>query len=306
MDGAWMRRTAKRWVKESKYLRYSRLLWPDTRLWVRESGTLPSFLVIGAQRAGSTFLHDHLSTYTSAEESPLQKEVHYFDNKYYRSLRWYLKFFVPLGSDSNTKKKNFETSPYYLYHPAVPKRVAESLPNVKLVVVLRDPVDRAISQYKWMRQIGLETRTAETAFRTDAERLDLTEDSSYLARFENPLYFDSEHIYRSYLRRSLYDVQLRRWLKHFDPDQIRVVASPVLFQRTEEVITELAEFLNVESISSQVRGDSVNQNSSRDDVPVSDDARQIARRHLKGVAEQTEDVLTGQMIIGDQPLLEST
>jgi hypothetical protein len=302
LNQAWFRRTGKRWIKETSYLRSLQLLWPDLRLWTREPGTLPSFLVIGAQRAGSTFLHDHLSGYTSAENSPLQKEVHYFDNKYYRSLRWYSKFFLPVR-DEGQNEKTFETSPYYIYHPAVPKRVKESLPDVKLVAILRDPVDRAVSQYKWMRQIGLETRTAEKAFRRDADRLNLEVDSEYLARFENPLHFDSEHIYQSYLRRSLYHLQLKRWLRHFSPSQLRIVSSESLFERTHEVIEELASFLELR-YSGDSQAGSVNRNSSRSDIPVSAEAYAIAEEHLDEVASHVENVVSEEMLIGNRPLLQ--
>jgi hypothetical protein len=234
--------------------------------------------------------------------SPLQKEVHYFDNKYYRNLRWYSKFFPQVSGNDEEKKKTFETSPYYLSHPAVPKRVAESLPDVKLVAVFRDPVDRAVSQYKWMRQIGLETRTAEEAFRRDADRLELAADSEYLAQFKNPLHFDSEHIYRSYLRRSLYHVQLKRWFEYFAPSQIRVVNSRTLFEKTRVVLEELSSFLKVKMEVGK-KANSVNQNSSSDAIPVSDRAREIAQKSLEGVREEVEEIVSEEMVVGKDLLL---
>lgn len=105
-----VRRSVTRFVKESRLLRYVRLLQPETRLWGREPGPLPSFLVIGAQRSGSTFLHDTLAARTSAQCSPLQKEVHYFDNKYYKPLDWYARFFDSVDAEDNAVKA-FETSP---------------------------------------------------------------------------------------------------------------------------------------------------------------------------------------------------
>jgi hypothetical protein len=224
--------------------------------------------------------------------------VHYFDNKYYRSLRWYAKFFAPLEEEGATGKKTFETSPYYLYHPAVPKRIADSLPQVKLIVVLREPVDRTVSQYKWMRQIGLETRTAEEAFKWDAERLHLASDSAYLTQFKNPLYFNSDHIYRSYLRRSLYHVQLQRWLEHVQPSQIRVLSSQRLFEDTEMVLKELAAFLEVR-FSEGGKLNSANQNSSDNDIQVPPEAREIPERHLKGVTPKVEDMLSKGMVVGE-------
>ena len=286
-----------RWIKETKYIRRIRLAHFDFRVWRRDPRDLPEFLVIGAQRSGTTFLHDKLVSETSAVCSPLQKEVHYFDNKYYRSKKWYRKFFEKIKTEEDGRVKNFETSPYYIYHPAVPKRVAETLPDVKLVVVLRNPVERAISHYKWMRQAGLESRSATEAFQSDARRLDLEKDPEYLRRFEDPLYFDYEHIHASYLRRSLYHIQLRRWLEWFEPSQIRVMSSNRLFGQPEQLLRELTAFLGLDY---RRRSDAktVNQNASQRNVQVSDYARAVAEQCLEGEQGKVHEVITDEMILG--------
>jgi len=291
-----VRRSIARWIKESPYLKYIRLAQPETRIWGREPGTLPSFLIIGAQRSGSTFLHDVLAHQTSAQESPLQKEVHYFDNKYYRSLDWYSKFFDPLNNEGDPRKKTYEASPYYLYHPAVPKRVKECLPEITVIAVLRDPVARAISQYKWIRQVGLEPRGAVEAFQYDAERLDWEREPEYLKQFDNPLYFDFDHIHYGYLRRSLYDVQLRRWLTYFEPSNIRVINSSRLFKNPEQIVDELVGVLNLDR-AGRGNGKSINRNSSRSDIKIPAEARKIARRHLEGVEDNLRTVLTEEMLL---------
>ncbi|PSQ96751.1 MAG: hypothetical protein BRD55_05605 [Bacteroidetes bacterium SW_9_63_38] len=298
------RRGVKRWIKEHRALRYVRLLQPEPRLWGREAGDLPSFLIIGAQRSGSTFLHDRLQQKTSASGSPLQKEIHYFDSKYYRSLAWYARFFDPLEERTGATA-TFEASPYYLYHPAVPKRIHESLPDVKVVAALRNPVDRTVSQYQWIRDRNLEVRGPEEAFQYDAERLHWEQEPSYLKRFENPLYFDFDHIHYGYLRRSLYHIQLQRWQEWFPPSQIRVVGSQRLFEHPDDVIGELVEFLGLER-SENAKHERVNQNSPREKVPVPEEARDIARRHLEDVIARTESVLTDQMILGNHSSLHWT
>jgi hypothetical protein len=292
-----VRRSVTKWIKESQYLRYVRLLQPETRLWGREEGTLPAFLVIGAQRSGSTFLHDYLALNTSAQCSPLQKELHYFDNKYYKPLRWYAKFFE-LVENEGTKTKNFESSPGYLYHPAVPERVQECLPEVKAVAVLRNPVERAISQYKWIRECDLETRGPVEAFRADAQQIDREQDGEYIQRFREPLHFDFDRFHHGYLRRSLYHVQLRRWLRHFPPSQLRVVYSTVLFEHTQDVVDELIEFLGIEH-SGPSKVDAINQNSSPDDIEIPSEARKIAERHLSDVESKVRSVISTDIIVGD-------
>ena len=285
-------------IKESAVLRYVRLLQPEPRLWSRTRGALPDFLIIGAQRSGSTFLHDYLSLNTTAQSSPLQKELHFFDNKYYKGLDWYAKFFEPIEEESS-KVKNFEASPYYLYHPAVPKRIRESLSDVRAVAVLRDPVDRAISQYKWIRQVGLETRGAVEAFEYDAERLEWETDQGHLGKFGNPLYFDFDHIHRGYLRRSLYHLQIERWLRHFPASQMRVLSSDRLFSDPESVVDKLSAFLGIEHHRTGGKSE-INQNSSQHDIHVSLEARRIASRHLADVGDKVRDLLPEASIIGGE------
>lgn len=296
-----VRRSITRWIKESNYLRYVRLLQPETRLWGREPGTLPSFLVVGAQRSGSTFLHDYLSLNTSARCSPLQKELHYFDNKFYKPLQWYTKFFESLDG-AGQAVTNFETSPGYLYHPAVPKRVRECLPEVKAVAVLRNPVERAISQYKWILQCDLETRGPVEAFRADAKRIEKEQDENYLSQFADPLHFDFEHFHHGYLRRSLYHVQLRRWLRHFPSSQLRVLTSTALFEQTQDVMDELAAFLEIEHVGEAQMA--INQNSSPDDIEIPAEARDIAEQHLGDVGSKVRAVITPDMVVGDTFALE--
>ncbi|MCS4149359.1 hypothetical protein GGP52_003071 [Salinibacter ruber] len=184
-----------------------------------------------------------------------------------------------------------------MYHPAVPERIFSSLPEAKLLIVLRNPVDRAISQYKWMRQIGLETRDARDAFRKEASQLDLEQNPAYLKQFRDPLHFEFDHIYRSYLRRSLYHVQLRRWLRNFPESQIRVLSSKALFGNTHEVIGEISRFLGIEH-HRQPQKNAVSQNASRDDIEIPADARMIAKECLSNVETKTKSVLSSEMIIG--------
>jgi hypothetical protein len=257
---------------------------------------LPSFLVIGAQRAGSTFLHDNLVLRTSARSSPLQKEVHFFDNKYYRGEKWYARFFEKISPKDKTKVKNFETSPYYIYHPAVPKRVKKTMPNVKIIAILRNPVDRAISHYKWMRKIGIEKKDAVDAFKKDANRISKERDKKYLGKFDDPFYFDFQHIYKSYIRRSLYDIQIERWMKYFDKSSIRIVSSKKLFDNVKEVLKKLEDFLEIEYYG-EGEGNEVNKNSSDDDTHVPLKARAIAKENLDGVVTRLVRTAENEMFL---------
>lgn len=294
-----VRRTVTRTVKESRYLRYLRLVQPESRLWFREEGTLPEFLIVGAQRSGSTFLHDCLAAATTAVPSPLQKEVHYFDNKYYRSLDWYARFFENVGS-KGPEVQTYEASPYYLFNPAVPGRVDAALPDIKILAVLRDPVERAVSHYKWMRQVDLETRSAEEAFRADAGRIHLERDERYLRNFEDPLYFDFDHIHYGYIRRSMYHTQIERWRAYLGPSDIRILRSEDLFENTDAVLHSVADFLGL-GYTGLEDTEQTNTNESRDEIEVGEAARDIAVRALADVEERLQAIVEPQMIVGIDP-----
>jgi hypothetical protein len=253
--------------------------------------------VIGAQRAGSTFLHDNLVHRTTARSSPLQKEVHFFDNKYYKGPDWYKKFFERRKKNKR-KVKNFETSPYYIYHPAVPKRIKETIPDAKIIAILRDPVERSVSHYKWMKKIGIEKRDAIGAFKKDADKISKETSKRYKKNFGDPFHFDFDHIYRSYIRRSHYDVQISRWMRYFDESSIRVITSKTLFEDIEIVIKKIGQFVGVE-YTGEKKGRKANKNSSCENIPVPTEARLLAKRSLEGVVDRLEKIMTDEMVLGD-------
>ena len=135
------------------------------RLATASARRLPDFLVIGAQRAGSTSLFAQLCEHPGVA-APSHKEIHYFDLQSFRGLRWYRSHFPPAGRSRG--RITGEASPYYLFHPAVPARVAEALPDVRLVALLRDPVARAYSQYQLSVRDGHETLGFEEALASRA------------------------------------------------------------------------------------------------------------------------------------------
>ncbi len=104
---------------------------------------LPQFLGIGAQRAGTTWLDALLRSHSGLFLPRRRKELHYFDKHHARGLAWYAEFFV----DAPAKAILGEVTPKYLYDPMVPQRIALTLPGVRLIAILRDPVSRAYSQF---------------------------------------------------------------------------------------------------------------------------------------------------------------
>src|SRR5262249_32439169 len=113
----------------------------------------PAFLIVGAQRCGTTSMFKTLRQHPAVLAPPLQKGIHYFDKNYDRAPAWYRSHF-PLRANAARAEGRVgvvpmtgESSPYYMFHPLAPQRIAADLPGVRLIVLVRDPVERAISAY---------------------------------------------------------------------------------------------------------------------------------------------------------------
>ena len=113
---------------------------------------LPDFLIIGTQRGGTTSLHRYLDAHPCVGPAA-NKDLHFFDRRYHKGLAWYqghFPTFIEKYYAEHLRGRAFvtgEASPSYLFHPFAPKRVAKAMPHVKLIVLLRNPIDRAYSQY---------------------------------------------------------------------------------------------------------------------------------------------------------------
>jgi hypothetical protein len=206
----------------------------------------PKFLIIGAQKAGTTFLHSLLVQHPSVI-APMQKEVHYFDLNFERPLQWYKAHF-PAQSEITRREDKLgarvvtgESTPYYIFHPMVAERVHSVYPRIRLIVVLRDPVSRAISHYAHSVRYGYERLPIVEAFEREAERLAGEEDR--LRRI--PGYRSFGHQHHSYLSRGLYMDQLERWTRFFPPDRFLLLHSAELFSRTEEALDRVCDFLGL-------------------------------------------------------------
>ena len=201
---------------------------------------LPDFLVIGAQRAGSTSLFAQLCDHPGVA-APSHKEIHYFDLQSFRGRRWYRSHFPPVASSRG--RITGEASPYYLFHPAAPARVAEALPDVRLIAILRDPVARAYSQYQLSVRDGHETLGFEDALHAEPERL-AGEEERLLA---DGAYRSHAHRHQSYAARGAYAEQLRRWHGRLPKERLLVVSSEELFADPDGTAGAVLEFLGLDA-----------------------------------------------------------
>lgn len=213
--------------------------------WVKRADTvltgnrsvLPSFLIIGTQKGGTTSLYSYLTQHPNVKAAII-KEVHFFDEQYHFGLDWYKTHFpesLPEGEITG------EASPYYLFHPQVPGRVKQTIPNAKFIVLLRNPIDRAYSHYQMMVRRGMESLPFGEAVRAEHSRLH----EEYERMESDPGYNSAICSHFSYLKRGLYNEQLERWFRLFPREQFLILNSEELYERAAECYEKVTDFLGM-------------------------------------------------------------
>jgi Sulfotransferase domain len=213
-----------------------------------DTGTLPDALIIGAQRSGTTSLHEYVTRHPGVWSARLTKEVHFFDLHWDEGSGWYRRYFPARSTRLRFRRRHgydlaaIDASPYYLFHPDVPRRTAKVCPDVRLIALLRNPIDRALSQYKLEVRLGFEDATTfEDALEREADRLHSEEDR--LLKDEHYLSLAEQH--HSYVSRGHYMTQLERWLRFFPREQLLVFISEEIFSNPYVESQRLFAFLGV-------------------------------------------------------------
>jgi hypothetical protein len=201
---------------------------------------LPGFLILGAQKAGTTALYAYLRRHPQIT-GPSWKEVSFFDRHWTRGEAWYR------GNFPNVLRSRGdlvgEASPSYLFHPLAPRRVAELVPDAKLIVLVRNPVDRAYSHYHHEVALGRERLSFEDALAAEEERTG-GEEARLAAE---PAYFSLAWWNYTYRARGRYAEQLERWLDVFPREQLLVLPSEDLLRDPQATHAFVLEFLGVEA-----------------------------------------------------------
>lgn len=176
----------------------------------------PNFLVIGAQRAGTTLLHTILAAHPEVYVPRVRKEIHFFDRYYERGSGWYERFFP--DAKVRGRRAVGEVTPGYLAHLDAPARIKAELPEVRLVVILRDPVARAISWYNYQRRSRNERRPFDV----------------FLA--QDPHVFEAGFYHR----------HLHRYLAQFDRGALHIMIYEDLVRQPGPELERLRTFLRLE------------------------------------------------------------
>jgi hypothetical protein len=196
----------------------------------------PNFLCVGVQKAGTTSLYNILIQHPDIYLPYNKKEVHFFDNDdiYFKGKDWYLKTYF---NKVKTESAIGEITPGYSFYEQVPKRIVEVLgPEVKFILILRHPVDRALSQYNMMRSRNLEKREFFEALKQEFECI-----SSLEHKIERNY---------SYLERGYYSKQIENYLQYFNKKQLLILSfEKEIIKNIEPTIIKIENFLNLSHCS---------------------------------------------------------
>jgi len=180
---------------------------------------LPDFIIIGGMKCGSTSLHEYLSAHPQLSSCKL-KEPDYFSKKWDKGTEWYRALF------EDTDKKKFESSTSYSKYPwfgETPERIKATVPDVKLVYIIRHPIERLRSQIHHNLITGRLSRL----------------------QVEDPQFWNE--LGDEYINFSKYHMQIQHYLKHFNQDQLYVLTLEELEQDPSDALTRLADFLEIDS-----------------------------------------------------------
>ena len=204
----------------------------------RHSKPLPHFLVIGTQKGGTTSLYHLLSQHPDIF-LPKVKEVHYFSQNFHQTREWYADHYQ-LAMPGQLRG---DITPFYLFHAAVPERIRSIMPRVRLIALLRDPVERTLSQYFHACRQGYEQLDLLAALEAEEQRL-----SGADAVVKSPDGFHYSYQKHSYVSRSRYEIQLQRYRASFPDRQLLVLRSEDLFAHTDTCLDRLLTFLSLDSM----------------------------------------------------------
>ncbi len=218
-------------------LRGVQTTWGTTTAGLR---MLPSFIVVGGQRCGTTTLFQLLSNHPDVVRPTASKGIGYFDLEYGRGLRWYRGHF-PLAVGRSDGKVTFESSGYYCFHPLAAGRMARDLPGVKAVMLVRDPVERAHSAYKHERARGFEDLDFEEALAAESGRLE-GEEEKLVA---DPTYRSFEHRHHAYVGRGRYASQVARLDAELGRDRVYLIDADRFFADPNTSFVELTDWLGL-------------------------------------------------------------
>tara|TARA_B100000745_G_scaffold128395_1_gene83715 strand:+ start:1256 stop:2113 length:858 start_codon:yes stop_codon:yes gene_type:complete len=204
---------------------------------------IPDFLVIGAKRCGTTSLYQHLPEHPCISKSPYDN-MGFFNDNFHLGVNWYKSFFPTTFTRNKIKSKfggflAFDVTTKYMEEESTANNVYQTKPNMKIIIILRNPVDRAYSQYHLSVRQTAERRSFEDVVEENMNRLNKESHEHYEIK---PRFSAKED---NYLKKGLYALQLRYWLKIFPRENILTVSTEEFESNQQIIYNKIFEFLNI-------------------------------------------------------------
>jgi hypothetical protein len=201
----------------------------------------PQFFVPGTQKGGTTSLYFYLKRHPRVVLSNI-KEYHFFDEHYAQGMSWYFERLPKLEVGAGAITGDF--TPLYLFHPHVAERMARHFPKARLIVLLRNPVERALSHYHHEIRLGREHRSFDRAIADEPALME-----HELRRMSaDELYFSTDLQRYSYLSRGYYADQLERLFRCYPRRQVLVLQSERFFESPQDILERVYPFLELDVI----------------------------------------------------------
>jgi hypothetical protein len=199
--------------------------WTDTSL-------SPQFIIIGAAKSGTSALYSYLASHPNVLPAVV-KEINFWSHRFQYGLPWYQSHFPAISRDIAKQQGLItgEASPSYFAHPEAPQRIKQAYPDIRLIVSLRNPVDRTISHYYDRVRRGQEKRPLDVAI--------------YESLTGKPSQSTSVEFVPEYLRESCYSANLKAWYSQFEPEQIYVLKSEDLLNQPAATSQSVFEYLGL-------------------------------------------------------------
>lgn len=219
-----------------------------TRKLTSNSRILPNFLIIGYHKSGTTSLYRGLTQFENIGNTS-KKEIQYFGTFYSKGLSWYKSHFPTIDtkekveSMTNMKFLVGESSGEYIFHPLSLARIKKTIPNIKLILLLRNPIDRAYSHYMYERKIGWEIKkTFEDAIKEDDKRNNIMNKKFRTNEFRTNNKIRDQI---PYLSIGKYVIHIKRLFEIFPKEQILILKSSELEEMPIQTIERVLKFLQL-------------------------------------------------------------
>ena len=206
---------------------------------------LPNFIVIGVGRGGTTSLYHYLNEHPCVIKSAYD-ELGFFDENFHLGLNWYRSMFPTKFLKKKIAKEfgkclTYDVTPSYIRKPWVARRIKELFPEIKLIALLRNPVDKAYSHYHSSIKSGVQKPSFEEMVEEDIKTFQKFENTNSMI---DDKYFRT-YIEKSYLGRGFYAQQLKIWFELFDRKQILILTSEELSTDTNKTMNKIFQFLDL-------------------------------------------------------------